>query len=430
MRKNNIKSFICSFIFSILAVFAVQKVFLHIDKTENIKQEPSDHIAQQKIPLFAANIAKKKEKPVLLASKNEQIPADRLISKTDLPAFTVAQNEDITVKLPKQTQPEVSQDKPQQESVLTDLAYAQEITFSQKEKDELAEQKQLSETSIVYADISDTFEQDPLQTANAESLEEIPLMEDNITVHKQINLQNSAQASQIAMVEPNALINTLEEEDLLEDEKNLAEADIKKSELGKITSISDIEDIDESAWQTATAATEESEALEDIQNDTSLIPEDSPWVIAKGNKYAKNQAAVEAYGTLPVAPAAPQVQDEPQAPELTLPEEESIIENIMPTQSEEESISQTFNEPLLKEKENGSKLAYEMIQNILIPIPDNILNDANIVPDLSSSPDGVKNRDVFPSRRLIWMKKKRRAVCLKVYLHGSRKTKTIQQTVH
>lgn len=389
MQKNNIKSFICSFLFSILAVFAVQKVFLRADKTADIQEEPSKHMAHQKISLFAENITQKHQKPILLSSQAIQSEGINPISKTDLPVSVLAQNNDADTDLTADKPAETSQNKPSSESALTDLAYAQEITFSQKEQNELTEQKQLADSGIVYADISDTFEKNSQSPADATLSEEIPLIEDNITVHKQINLQNTAQASQIAMIEPTALINTIED-DILTDETNLAEADIKKNELSKITNISEAtQEIDESAWQTATAATED---VEDVQNieDSSLPAEDSPWVLAKGNKYAKNQAAVEEYAPLPIAPK----ESLSQLNETSAPEENNL-ENTTPIfsqENQEDMISQTFNEPLLKEKENSSKLAYEMIQNILIPIPDDILNDADIVPDLSSSPDGVKEK--------------------------------------
>ena len=394
MQKNNIKSFICSFLFSILAVFAVQKVFLHADKTADIQEEPSKHIPHQKISLFAENAATKHQKPVLISSQITSSEVIGPISKTDLPVSVLAQNNNVDTDTTIQKPTEMPQNKPSTEPALTDLAYAQEITFSQSEQSELTEQKQLTDSGIVYADISDTIEQDSTNLADATLSEEIPLIEDNITVHKQINLQNTAQASQIAMIEPNTLINTIEEEDILKDETNLAEADIKKSELSQITSIPEVsEEIDESAWQTASAATENDEDLQNIETPSS-IAEDSPWVLAKGNKYAKNQAAVEAYASLPVAPEEPQVQDLPQASE-TSDHLENPLESTTSVFNGEDSeniVSQTFSEPLLKEKENNSKLAYEMIQNILIPIPDSILNDADIVPDLSSSPDGVKER--------------------------------------
>ena len=397
MQKNNIKSFICSFLFSILAVLAVQKVFLRADQTSATSEPSLDNTTMKKISLFAENKAHRHKAPVLMSSSVSKSDTNIKIAKSNLTAPVV----NIAPDVPQEAEEQISLETPQKQNlpthsdVTTDLAYAEEITFTEQEQNLLDEQKHLSQTDIVYADISDTFEETPLQTADASLSEEIPLIEDNLTVHGKINLQNNASASQIAMVEPNALINSIEEPDILSEEKNLAEADIKKSELGEIVNISDnTEAIDESAWEVASAASEEDlkeDSVDDVQAQDFEEPvESSPWVIAKGNKYAKNQAAVEAYSTMPAQEETAAVSAEPEQ-EQEQGQQENTTELPVIDPQEDVAIHQTFNEPLLKEKENSSKLAYEMIQNILIPIPDDILNDADIVPDLTASPDGSKD---------------------------------------
>ena len=387
MQKNNVKSFICSFLFSILAVVAVQKVFLHTEQTKNVPEETLDKPTQQKISLFAKGRGKKHETPLLTVTPNIENQKMPEVVKTDLSApILTAETEplpDLSISAPIK-----EEQKAKINSVSTDLASAEEITFSEQEQTALNEQQKLEETGIVYADISDTFEKDSVEVADASLSEEIPLVEDNIAVHSQINLQNGAAASQIAMVEPNALINSIQEPDILTEEKNLAEADIKKSELGEMTRLPEAnQEIDETSWQTATAASEDSEGLQNPEN-TEEYTEDSPWVLAKGNKYAKNQAAVETYAALPI----PQKESEVADLKETQKKEENTSESLVIEPHENTMIEQTFSEPLLKEKENSSKLAYEMIQNILIPIPDSILNDTDIIPDLTSSPDGVQEK--------------------------------------
>jgi len=457
MQKNNIKSFICSFLFSILAVFAVQKVFLRAEHSD-FRQQPALNIKpQHKISLFAEKKSPETPKAPLLIAQNQTLnDTPQKVSKSPLKTpvlSSVSDSETVTFSKEKPMQ---EQQAPQSTFVQTDIAYAEEITFSAQEQDELKEQKRLENAGIVYADISDTFEPESFEIAQTSQNDEIPLIENNIAVHSQINLQNAASASQIAMIEPNTIINGLQETDILTEEKNLAEADIKKSELGQRTNLSETDqEIDETAWAVATAATEDSLNIQDAEN-TSFDSEDSPWVIAKGNKYAKNQAAVEAYSSLPLPTERadePSVkQDEPQNENaVDYPSEkedesqnestvdystekegeiqtddisntvsdaesetedenslknnlddttenrdevdtEQTSENDMSVPTEQSVIEQTFNEPLLKQKENNSKLAYEMIQNILIPIPDSILNDADIIPDLTASPDGSSQK--------------------------------------
>ncbi|MBR2299776.1 MAG: hypothetical protein IJ870_04295 [Alphaproteobacteria bacterium] len=379
MQKNNVKSFICSFIFSILAVFAVQKVFLH---TPEIKNEPKATLKPQKISLFSEN----------------KIIEPKAASQT----VDVSQISDLTA--PEQTKPETNvaqntfEQKPfdniiyseQKElpAVQTDLAFASEIKLDADELTEIKENKEHLESGIVYADISDTFEKNQGTTQNDE--EEIPLFENLQTLHQHINVGNTSHAAQIAMVEPSALINTIDEPDILEEEKDLAQADIKKNELNDMFSVSQNEpQIDESAWEVAAVAEKQQNEPVDEQTPNQ---EDNPWVMAKGNKYAKNQAVVEAFSSLPTetqTPEAEKTAEEPAVPEIV---EESVApetaeEPIIP-EIKEEKIEQTFKEPLLREKQTDTKLAYQMIQNILIPIPDDILNDADLTPDLTASPEG------------------------------------------
>ncbi|HCU59299.1 MAG TPA: hypothetical protein DIC64_04890 [Alphaproteobacteria bacterium] len=362
MQKNNVKSFICSFLFSILAVFAVQKVFLHTPQAE---EKPTPHIKPQKISLFSENKSFD-EKSLSLASGAavdvSQIgeltaPAKIEIAQADLPAPSA--DNTLIYNIPHNPL-----------SVQTDLAHASEIKLSNDELSEIHENKEHIESGIVYADISDTFEQSGNQISLAQNdTDEIPLFEGVETLHQHINVANSSSASQIAMVEPSALINTIEEPDILEEEKNLAEADIKKSELGDMFAISQNSDeIDESAWSVASAASENESVSEE---QISLSDQDSPWVMAKGNKFAKNQAAVETFSS--------------SIDEQT--DQENEAQDVAVSQKEEK-VEKAFSEPLLKKKETDTKLAYQMIQNILIPIPDDILNDADLTPDLTASPEG------------------------------------------
>ena len=400
MQKNNVKSFICSFLFSILAVCTVQKVFLHT-KSKEVPEKSLNNEIGPKISLFAEH----QKATVLPAIQKAKAEKTNEISKSNLEvAIRISQNEPDAKEVPV-VQPISPQEQkpsvPHTQTVSTDLNVAEEITFSEEEQKLLAEERNLDQTGIIYADISDTREKDTFDTADASLSEEIPLVEDNITVHSQISLQSEASASQVAMVGANTLINSMEDPDILAEEKNLAEADIKKSELGKMMSLSDnTQETDETPWEVAVAASEDFSDMNKTETVEEYV-EDSPWVIAKGNKYAKNQAAVEAYNTLPIKDeeVPEQIQEEIQtvpnendveseSAELITNEQESENQSIMA--EETTALHQTFNEPLLKEKDNTSKLAYEMIQNILIPIPDSILNDTDMIPDLTSSPDDVR----------------------------------------
>ncbi len=362
MQKNNVKNFVCSFLFSILAVFCIQKLFL---RTPVVKKADTDqNIKVEKIQLFSEKSAPKDDIVLNKVAVNE-------VDVSDISALTA---EPVTKEKEIKEAPSpvvaLSNETPQNEvAVSTDLAFASEISLSDEDIEEIKDMDNHVKSGIVYA-------QNDLSVSNTSDDEEIPLIENTEQKHQYINVSNASSASQIAMVEPDVLVNTIEESDILNEEKDLAEADIKNSELGEIFALSQNQeniDVDESAWQTAEiGASSKTDDLEQTQD------EDSPWVVAKGNKFAKNQAAVEEFS-----------KDLPQSDEQTESEDENIETRQTP---DEQVISQTFIEPLLKEKEQEpeQKLAYQMIQNILIPIPEDILNDADLTPDLTATPEGKK----------------------------------------
>ena len=381
MQKNNFKSFICSFLFSILAVYGVQKVFLRAPVTPQ-NPEPdlsSNNEVPQKISLFAENNIQQQKSAMSLVIASEAVPVDVAEISKLAPKKQDAEQQIAVEPLPLSDKPAA---KTTASASLTDLANAEEITFSESEKRELAENKALEENGIVYADISDTLENKPFDVA-----EDIPLAEDSLVMHGQINVQNTASASQIAMVEPSALINSIEEPDILNEEKTLAEADIKRSELGEMLDLSEnTPKADESAWDVAVASQEEPDVSDAFEPSDTQI-EDSPWVLARGNKYAKNQAIVEAFANVSEQEALSSQENisEPNS------ENQTSNQNIVHDFGKQTAVKQVFDEPLLKEKQN-TKLAYQMIQNILIPIPDDILNDSDLTPDLTSAPDNKEEK--------------------------------------
>jgi len=64
---------------------------------------------------------------------------------------------------------------------------------------------------------------------------------------------------------------------------------------------------------------------------------------------------------------------------------------------------------LIPTDEQGTKLAYKMIQNLIIPLPDDIATDADIIPQLSSEPNknnGINNSENKKSNETKELKEK------------------------
>jgi len=346
MQKNNVRNFVYSFIFSVLAVWAVQKVFLHVPESK--KTEPLKESQIKKISLFEN---RHDDTPYINTAELKQSSDDDInafeISALSTPATEKTSENKETIALPTP----LKINMPQKPIVSTNLSEASEIKLSPQEINETRQMRTHVESGIVYADISDTLQDAPeINTISKhnqnDSSDSIPLVETQDALFDKIDVLSSAKTSQVAMLEPNTLINSMQEPDVLEEEKNLAEADIKKNELGDMFDISQ----------------------EEIDN---------PWVMAKGNKYAKNQAVIEEFSNKSEVIESSSSDDS---------EKKRENENADSFETENTLLKQTFSEPLLKEKQTDTKLAYQMIQNILIPIPQDILDDSDLTPDLTSSP--------------------------------------------
>ena len=392
MQKNNVTSFVCSFIFSILAVVAVQKVFLYTPQT--VKNPKTEEIPS-------------KIKPISLFSEPQEPVSQKVSAKAPVTTTNISAIESL-VSMPKpseQVAEQIRQEKPvqtvqEQNLISTDLSEATEIILAPVPQEIQTAETKHEETGIVYADISDTFEtsKPSLEVASTEP-DVIPLAIDNQILHQNIEVSNTAGSAQIAMLEPQTLVSSLEDVDL--DSKSFDEADLKKNELASS------EPLQDNPWVEASAAQD---------------PQESPWVVARGNRFAKNRVIVEQYAETEQvpepkkdapAPDEPQVEPEEEpAPEVQIQEESQ--EEIVPVAAEPQVESQIEPEPaapvddqilkttlsgsFLKKPEQETRLAYQMIQNILIPIPEDILNDADLTPQLTSSPEEKERAPKEPSK--------------------------------
>lgn len=391
MQRNQIKSFICSFLLSLLAVGAVAGGLYGVSASSN-KKAQKQALKIQNISLFKQNI--ETSEPLKIQANAETM---------DFSAI-----EELATPTPEpQNAPEILSEVPAGESILPienkqefDLATAEEIgfeelgilerngvsgtiTIAEKTKVE-PETASKGESLIVYQpddeasaekvlaslDIPQTLEM--AEVNSEESL--IPLEEGKDVLYSDISVGNSVRGSQIAMLEPDDLVQTMENLDTIS-EKAIDEVNLKKNE-----------------WQ-----------------HISYTEEDNPWIVARGNKYAKNQAIVEKYADEDkeetVEPSAEEIEDQPKE-ELEAQEVDRQTPEVVETQAEQEELSEETDkealsevhaminpQPLLRPIENNTKYAYQMIENLLIPIPEDIKNDANLTPNLSVTPQDAKQKD-------------------------------------
>lgn len=461
MQKNEVKNFICSFLLSLLAVATVSKAILRMSVSTQ-KPKETEAVSVQNISLFRENAeptpteettstAPKVDLSALeaLTPVPEPTKEDKIRQvRAEAPALDLLPQSQTVLSSAPVYMPEAD--------INTDLAAAEEIRLDDT-PDPLEFRQEEPPVETQFADISDTIKDEQVQTAlsrqpvyrpeedtleeekqsqmilasldssqdaenayNSDEIGLIPLEESTLVPDQKITTLHHANKAQIAMLEPNALVNGIDSLDSIgEEEKSLDQADLKKEDLTQIA-----DNTGDSPWVKAEAQAEpvqeivqDDNALDnEISNDepaalkaktTAQVqdqPVDNPWVMARGNKYAKNKAVIEQFSqepsdNQPSIPSADSPTSESEVSEpasvnisqkASLPQTSDASEDMSLAQSDTQDMDQVKDilqpKPLLRPIGEDTKVAYQMIDNLLIPIPDDIKNDANLTPDLSVTP--------------------------------------------
>ena len=376
MQKSGIKSFIFSFIFSLCAVFAVDKAILHTQK----QVEPTKKITYKNIALFS------QDKGTIVASATMTNIAD--LQKT----------QDIEIKeenIENTVQPE--------KEIQNEIVFAPETKIEQP---------------VVVADSAFVYNPDAApQTAEEElSFEEALKLSQNQTVEEPIEVaQNEVVPNNSAAVEDKDDKTIIAENDVVADDGNISLADTSWDE-----NINLWIPLEKSAQKSMDIASAQDEAqvamsggdvmISSLVNATEGKPEEtkeeetaagiisgeiivhhedenasvednsSPWVIARGTKFPKNRNVItdKAYNNLPVESIE---ETAVVAEEISVPEAKVVADTLSADKD-------------LTQKPDGSvDVAYKVMQNILIPVPDDILKNDNLTPNLESSDDDDEDEE-------------------------------------
>lgn len=305
MQNNGIKNFVCSFVLSMLAIVAADKLVFHTPR-QVYKQEPQKFISAPHVSLFATPKGTE-QKPVETSFASESFYASDASAK-----ISEGENKSETEKLASY------------ENIMPPPPAFSEEDFGQAHALVLDDEEMPSESNVVYAGEDDLNEI-------------IPLEQGNLVTH-----QNVESADFAALSALNWLSEPVYHTNLVEDKEEIEKYSHNKKAPAEISDAAD-----------------------------------NPWVVASANRYAKNQIAVETYA-----------QKGPEAEEEDAPLEAEVL-----PQEDISAIEETFQPKLLQEPDDSNKLAYKMIQNLLIPIPEDIMNDADLTPQLSYSPHEEKIRE-------------------------------------
>lgn len=385
MQKSGIKSFIFSFIFSLCAVFAVDKALLHTQK----QVEPTKKITYKNIALFS------QDKGTIVASA----------TMTNIPDLQKTQ--DIEIKeenIENTVQPE--------KEIQNEIVFAPETKIEQP---------------VVVADSAFVYNPDAAPQAVEEELsfEEALKLSQNQTVEEPIEVaQNEVVPNNSAAVEDKDDKTIIAENDVVADDGNISLADTSWDE-----NINLWIPLEKSAQKSMDIASAQDEAqvamsggdvmISSLVNATEVKPEEtkeeetaagiisgeiivhhedenasvednsSPWVIARGTKFPKNRNVItdKAYNNLPVESIE---ETAVVAEEISVPEAKVVADTLSADKD-------------LTQKPDGSvDVAYKVMQNILIPVPDDILKNDNLTPNLvSSDDDDEAEEDVVAGNPLV-----------------------------
>ena len=424
MKKTTFESFLYSFVFSLFAIFVADKMFFYTpDKAVSDLKIPEKNIVLflKDSALQPQRLASTPTKKIVLSTVAD-IPAPRpnasietpetpdvsptnlaLLDETPLAPQTLPEEPALTddgdnVLIPLERK-ELSKVPPLEISpteetpaplVLAETSPLPEVRTDDKQHDEkqndgndpLLNKKvvQLSpktstpiavENSLVptASNLSepDKKEQSVKMAARAETK---PAQKD---APKEISLSESAAKIVTAQANEPMMLIPLESNN----RQQLAAAEIKSAAQArrnqvalnaKDTPIASMKS-DKVSDEQKNSAVNQEKVWESMKEKQKQFSDDDPWVVAKGNKYPNNQMLLD-------------------DKKYKISDEE--VQKMFNTQTSSADAS-----------DENIQLASKTVDNLLIPIPEDILNDENLTPQLISSPKNQEIKEELEARGLI-----------------------------
>lgn len=366
MKKTGKNAFVCSFVFSLFMIFGINKavrrdhqesaeitipsknivLFLnHSNDAKKIKALPAKKITLTILPEITKAPTFQDTPQVVDSSAEKSV--DRIIMASedfDNIPLEIGQTE---ISLPAENTPKLAEAFPsptlEAHEALPPAVYTPENIAEPAPKEIIRRDLPLTRTvpetiQIVAAEVEgnplDNFQapDSPTTFRNTEKSSDnepnllIPLEKSNGKIYagsKEINIVTRADKNQVAMAGKKVPIKSMTTSDIPVEEEEKSPTTAK------------------SEWQ----------SMEELR--PKQAQPESPWVVAKGSRHPKNNLVME----------DPAAQKDDQA----------IRKILNPTKTTAGKI------------ESKTQVASDMIDNILIPIPQDILDDDNLTPQLVSS---------------------------------------------
>ncbi len=360
MKKTGFKTFVCSFVFTLSAIICVDKAFFYTPQSsEEDIQIPRKNIAlffQKSHPqTYSAPVASVKIEALETPDfENKELEVAQILpettSETIVPDAEIsAENEDIPLVVAETPPEDVKDVAPPTDAP---LIYAGGEESRLEEKDDFEQVVLAGEPAIEEPEDAPSLQLAEAQEQKFENGFESVILEptkqiikiDNAKEYREKHLlaENDSSLSELLSVAD----SDVEENDNLsiplqgkvskEDSSNEPEP-TQIASLGSEVTLTEAEDI---------AEEESSETKRQWQTMAEKHESDSPWVVARGSKFVKNK----------------QVLKEDFSSEASQTKGDRLM-----------SVKKT-------DKPKATKIAVQ--DNLLIPIPQELLDEDNLVPDL------------------------------------------------
>ena len=400
MKKTAFKTFISSFVFSLFVILATNRVFFRAPRISSADTEiPNKNIllflkSEDLAPLQVASAPAKKiilskMEDIVSVEKNEYIEEENIPETQNLLPIQIAKKAQEPAQSPEIIAQETSSVQLQAKSEPVAMEESKMVvatnltdTSSAPSVDSQVEKK------VVYHPQNTPSENLDLSASEEVFSDTIPLSKEDVRPQGHIVLAQNDVASapklSVKPQEPQAKENVVEQKTGNEPQMLIplestnrnafAKAEVKTAQdvashqialTAKNTPISSMNTKSLEASKSEPAKKEKK--WQSMKEKQASKEDDDPWVVAKGNKYPVNQMMLE---------------------------DKKYNVN-------EKTINKLFAQNAEEKNADEIQLASKTINNLLIPIPEDILNDENLTPQLISSPENQEMKEELKAKGLI-----------------------------
>lgn len=445
MKKTAFKTFVCSFVFSLFVILATNRVFFRTKNMVNddinlpeknitlfLKDKELAPIRLASLPakkIILSNIADIPQKNDALTENGESFVSDIKVENTPLSPIDTEENSfsnetnGSTLPIPVISKEDIVETK----NVIEEPSDAFVISDTEQNKKQVNPALTITSNAQAEADQNILAQKEdislqenlidvkiPLEKASSQKLAQFEKPTVNTTVSNNTNMIIEEKSEEIKKIKTEENISIQEANTPLalipleNNQQNVwAKAEIKKADDANKNLVAlnskniPISSMEAQKQNTPSTSSEvKDKAWKSMKEKYGNRKEDDPWVVAKGKKVPNNKLMLD--------DKKYKMSDE---------DVQKIFEANKKLSSDEAA-------------ENNLQLASKTVKNLLIPIPEEILNDENLTPQLISSPKNQEIKEELEAKGLIKQEEVKEETPKEVITSEATKTTTEADTTN